>query len=170
MKEILMQLITQKRDEMEAIGQLLVSETTEFTGMMRWVVTILACLNEVPIDSHHVQPEGSIRTGLTGRRPLMDYHRVVLRVPKEKPVQYIERQLRSASRRRAHEVRSHWRTYVQPVTCRRDDHEWTYDYEEGYRLCGKCMSFSRLIREHIRGDASLGWVRHDYVVKPSKQF
>jgi hypothetical protein len=137
--------------------------------MMRWVVTILACLNEVPIDSHHIQPEGTIRTGLTGRRPLMDYHRIVLRVPKEKPVQYVERQLRTATRRRAHEVRSHWRTYLHEQRCPRDEHQWTYDYDEGYRLCGICMAYGRLIHEHVRGDPSLGWVRKDYVVKPTKQ-
>jgi len=154
----------------DTIASLMVQETTEFTGMMRWIVTVLACLNEVPIDSHHVQPAGTIRTGLTGRRAKMDYHRLVLRVPKEKPVQYIERQFRTATRRRAHEVMQHWRNYLHhDVQCRRDEHEWTYDYDEGYRLCGKCMAYSRLIPEHIRGDPSLGWVRKDYVVKPSKQ-
>ena len=153
----------------DTIASILVTETTEFTGMMRWIVIILACLNEVPIDAHHVQPIGQIRTGLTGRRPLMDYHRIVLRVPKEKPVQYIERQLRTSSRRRAHEVRSHWRTYLHAERCPREDHQWEYDYDEGYRLCGICMAFGRLIHEHIRGDISLGWVNKQYVIKPSKQ-
>jgi hypothetical protein len=153
----------------ELIAELLVTETTEFTGMMRWIVTILACLNEVPIDTHHVKPQGTIRTGLTGRRPLMDYHRVVLRVPKEKPVQYIERQLRTSSRRRAHDVMAHWRTYVHDQSCPRDEHDWEYDYDEGYRLCGKCMSFSRRIHEHVRGDPRLGWVHKHYVVKPAHQ-
>jgi hypothetical protein len=171
MRGILETLLGSDRDEVvsDTIAHLLVSETTEFTGMMRWIVTILACLNEVPVDSHHVQPEGTIRTGLTGRRPLMDYHRIVLRVPKEKPVQYIERQLRTAARRRAHFVRSHWRTYLHEQHCPRDEHQWTYDYDEGYRLCGICMAYGRLIHEHQRGDASLGWVRADYIVRPAKQ-
>lgn len=153
----------------DTIASLMVNETTEFTGMMRWTAIVLACLNEVPIDTQHVQPKGTVRTGLTGRRPMMDYHRVVLRLPKEKPIQYIERQLRSGSRRRAHEVRSHWRTYLHAEHCPRDEHKWEYDYDEGYRLCGICMAFGRLIHEHIRGDPSLGWVRKDYVVKPTKQ-
>jgi hypothetical protein len=169
MQGIIGTLLSPGREEVvsDTIAHLLVQETTEFTGMMRWVVTILACLNEVPIDSHHVQPEGTVRTGLTGRRPLMDYHRIVLRVPKEKPVQYIERQLRVGTKRRAHEVRSHWRTYLHAEHCLRDEHPWEYDYAEGYRLCGKCMAYGRLIHEHVRGDPSLGWVRKDYVVKPS---
>jgi hypothetical protein len=171
MREIIGTLVSSGREELvsDTIAHLMVQETTEFTGMMRWIVTILACLNEVPIDSHHVQPEGTIRTGLTGRRPMMDYHRIVLRVPKEKPVQYIERQLRAGTRRRAHEVRSHWRTYLHESRCPRDEHQWEYDYDEGYRLCGIFMAFGRLIHEHIRGDVSLGWVSKTYVVKPTKQ-
>jgi hypothetical protein len=171
MKSILEMLVPQAGIEAvsDTIATLMVQETTEFTGMMRWIVIILACLNEVPIDAHHVEPTGTIRTGLTGRRPMMDYHRIVLRVPKEKPIQYIERQLRTSSRRRAHEVRSHWRTYLHAERCPRDEHQWEYDYDEGYRLCGICMAFGRLIHEHIRGDPSLGWVRKDYVVKPTKQ-
>jgi hypothetical protein len=171
MRAIIEQLIPQAGLEATSatIAKLLVQETTEFTGMMRWIVIILACLNEVPIDAHRVEPTGTIRTGLTGRRPMMDYHRIVLRVPKEKPVQYIERLLRTSSRRRAHEVRSHWRTYLHAERCPRDEHQWEYDYSEGYRLCGICMAFGRLIHEHVRGDPSLGWVRKEYVVKPTKQ-
>jgi hypothetical protein len=172
MEQIIMTLVssTNTRTVEDTITSLLVSETTEFTGMMRWVVIILACINEVPIDTQHVQPRGNIRTSLTGRRPLMDYHRIVLRVPKEKPIQYIERQLRVGTRRRAHEVMSHWRTYVHADSaCPRDEHDWTYDEEHGYALCGICMAYRRRIPEHIRGDPSLGWVRKDYVVKPSKQ-
>jgi hypothetical protein len=171
MREIVQTLMEPGREMAvsDTIASLMVTEATEFTGMMRWIAIILACLNEVPIDAHHVQPEGTIRTGLTGRRPKMDYHRIVLRVPKEKPVQFIERQLRGGTRRRAHEVRSHWRTYLHAERCPRDEHQWEYDYDEGYRLCGICMAFGRLIHEHVRGDPSLGWVRKHYVVKPTKQ-
>lgn len=158
-----------EKDAAETISQLMLSETTEFTGMMRWIVVVLAMLNEVPISTQHMEPQGSIRTGLTGRRPYMDYHKVTLRVPKTRPVQYIERQFRQAARRRAHEVRAHWRTYLHEVRCKPDEHEWEYDHNEGYRLCGKCMAYGRLIHEHVRGDPSLGWVNKQYVVKRERQ-
>ena len=145
-------------------------EMVEFSGMMRWVVCVLAMLNEVPIRTDLIKPMHTMRAGLTRRVPAFDYHRVTLRLPKTKPVPWIERHLSNVERKhKAHEVMQHWRTYVKEGACPRDTHEWEYDYNEGYRLCGKCMSFSRLIHEHVRGDPSLGWVRKEYLVKPVRQ-
>jgi len=154
----------------QTIVSLLVNEAIEFTGMMRWIATVLACLNEVPVTTRLVQPTHTMRAGLTRRVPAFDYHRVTLRLPKTRPVPFIERHLSNIERHhKAHEVRSHWRTYLHERHCGTEDHQWEYDTDHGYRLCGKCMSFSRLIHEHVRGDPSLGWVRKDYVVKPTKQ-
>jgi hypothetical protein len=153
----------------KTMADVMAKETAEFTGMMRWVVTVLTMLNEVPMHAEHVQPAGTIRTGLTARRKMVDYHRVTIRLPKTDPVAYIERHFRHTSRHRAHEVRSHWRTYVKDnKTCKPDDHDWTYDHEEGFRLCGICFAFGRRIPEHIRGDATLGWVNKQYVIKSTQ--
>ena len=155
--------------ERETIKAMMNREITEFTGTLRWVVCVLGMLNEVPLDVRHVKPDGQIRVGLTGRRPMLDYHRLTLRLPKTKPLQFIERKFRQATRRRAHEVRAHWRTYVHEVHCKSDEHQWEYDYDNGYRLCGVCNAYGRLIHEHVRGDPSLGWVDKEYVVKREKQ-
>lgn len=161
--------LAKSKDSVMEMAKLVLHEVGEFSGMGRWVVTVLAMLNEVPIDAHRVEPKGHVRTGLTNRRPRMDYHKVVLRLPKTEPIRYIERHFRTASRRRAHEVRAHWRTYLDEIHCKPNEHDWQYDHDEGWRVCGKCTAFGRLIHEHIRGDASLGWVRHDYVIKPAKE-
>lgn len=168
MREILAAVTRGQDNEVygeKVAADLLLQETIEFTGMCRWIVTVLAFLNEVPISTQTIHPKGHIRTGLVGRRPLMDYHKVTLLVPKTKPIQFIERKFRTAARRRAHDVRAHWRTYLHDQHCNREEHAWEYDHDEGYRLCGKCMAFGRLIREHVRGDPKLGWVRKDYVIK-----
>ena len=145
-------------------------EIIEFTGMMRWIVCVLAMLNEVPTRSDLIKPQHSMRAGLTRRVPAFDYHRITLKLPKTKPVPWIERHLSNVERKRkAHKVRQFWRTYLHEGACPRDTHNWEYDYKEGYRLCGRCMSFSRLIHEHVRGDPSLGWVNKDYVIKPNRQ-
>jgi len=151
----------------ETFGRMVLAELAEFGGFVRWVVTVLAMLNEIPVRNEHMQPQGQMRIGLTGRRRYLDYHRLTLRLPKSKPLQYIERKLRNVdrARHRAHEVRSHWRTYLVAQPCSRDTHDWEYDYQEGYRLCGKCMSFSTLVKEHVRGDPNLGWVKKEYVIK-----
>lgn len=156
---------------MKRISKTVSSEIAEFTGMMRWLVTVLAMMNEVPTRTDYVMPSHQVRAGLTKRLPAFDYHRVTLRLPKSKakPVPYLERYLSNVERKhRAHEVRAHWRTYLSEHPCPRDQHEWVDDIENGYRLC-KCMSFSRLIHEHVRGDPNLGWVHQEYVIKRAKQ-
>ena len=151
------------------MSKMFTAEISEFSGMARWLVTVLAMLNEVPIRSHYVLPTHSIKIGFE-KKPALDFHRLTLRVPKIRPVVFVERKLSNVERKhKAHEVMQHWRTYLVDNPCGYEQHQWEYDYDEGYRLCGKCMSFSRLIHEHVRGDPNLGWVRKDYVIKPSRQ-
>lgn len=152
------------------LARLINGEITEFSGMMRWIVCVLAMLNEIPVTSELIKPMHTMRAGLTLRLPAFDYHRLTLRLPKTKPIPWIQRHLSNVERKhKAHEVREHWRTYLAANPCKREEHQWEYDYNEGYRLCGKCMSFSRLIHEHVRGDPNLGWVRKEYLIKPTKQ-
>lgn len=151
---------------MEKMSTAMTNEIAEFAGMMRWVVTVLAMLNEVPTRSEYRKPQHAVRAGLTRRLPAFDYHRITLQLPKTKPIPYLERHLANVERKhRAHMVREHWRTYLVEKPCGREEHAWEYDYENGYRLCGKCLSQSSLIHEHKRGDESLGWVHHEYSVK-----
>jgi hypothetical protein len=151
---------------MQKTSQMMDTEIAEFCGMMRWIVTVLAMLNEVPSRAEHIQPSHMVRAGLTKRLPAFDYHRITLRLPKTKPVPYLERHLANVERKhRAHMVREHWRTYLSERPCAREEHAWEYDYENGYRLCAKCLSGSRLIHEHKRGDESLGWIHHEYTIK-----
>lgn len=159
-----------KTDEQrQNVASIIGHEIGEFTGLVRWIVVVLAMLNEVPISTNLRQREGKMRVGLTNYRKFLDYHRVSLTVPKTKPLQEIERHFRIATRRRAHEVRAHWRTYLHEQHCAVDEHQWIYDHEHGYRLCEKCEAYSRFIVEHVRGDPSLGWVNKQYVVKRDKQ-
>jgi len=158
-----------KKRLMERLSEMMSSEITEFSGTMRWVITLLAMLNEVPTRADYVQPSHQIRVGLTSRRPAFDYHKVSLKLPKTKPVPYLERHLRNIERRhRAHQVRGFWRHYYNEHRCKNDEHEWEWDTDNGYGLCGKCMSFTTWVREHVRGDPTLGWVRHDYVISKQK--
>lgn len=154
------------REVMSRLSQAVSNEIAEFAGMMRWIVTVLGMLNEVPTRSEYVQPSHAIKAGLTRRLPAFDFHRITLKLPKTKPVPYLERTLSNVERKhRAHMVREFWRTYLEDNPCPRGEHEWNYDYENDYRLCGKCMSFGRLIHEHKRGDESLGWIHHEYTIK-----
>jgi hypothetical protein len=151
---------------LETITNLMLQETIEFTGMMRWIVLVLAALNEVPIETRRIEPKGQMRVGLTGKRRYLDYHRVTLRVPKTKPLQFIEKKLRNSTRRhRAHEVIAHWRKYDDESNNCAGEHDLQFDYDEGFAVCSRCRVYLRYIREHVRGDPSLGWIRKEYVIK-----
>ena len=156
---------------MPAFSKMISNEITEFSGMMRWLVCVLAMLNEVPTRSEYVMPSHTMRWGLIKRGKAFDYHRLTLRLPKTKPVPYLERKLSNVERKhKAHKVRQFWRTYLHADhQCKPEEHAWEYDDEHGYALCGRCFAYRRRIPEHVRGDPSLGWVHKDYVIKPSKQ-
>lgn len=141
----------------------------ENTGLLRWVITVLAMLNEVPTRSTQVQPRGSRLMGHS-IKGYLDYHRVSLQLPKTKPLSFVQRSIDHAQalHHRAHMVREHWRTYVTERACKPADHDWEYDHPNGYRLCCKCESYGRLIHEHKRGDESLGWVKKEYVLEAGK--
>lgn len=154
------------RSEIEAAQEAVLANANESVALLRWTVTVLAMLNEIPVRNDHVQPNGQHRARLNTSRPLMDFHRLTLKLPKTRQQAYVERKLNHLSwRNRAHEVLSHWRTYPKPNMCAA--HQWLYDHQNGYRLCETCEAFGRLIPEHVRGDPKLGWVRKDYVVKPA---
>ena len=149
--------------------KLVLTELQEFTGQIRWIVTMLAMLNQVPVHADLVARSHQMRIGHFKKHQFVDYHKITLRLPKTNPVPYIERHIHGSPERRhrAHEVRAHWRTYLHAEHCGPEEHAWHYDYDNGYRLCGKCMAYSRLIHEHVRGNQELGWVRKDYVLKPA---
>ena len=159
------------RNIMEPMSEMITSEITEFSGMMRWLVIVLAMLNEVPTRANFIQPMHTMRAGLTRRVPAFEFHRLTLRLPKTKAIPYLDRKLRNVERKHmAHKVRQHWRTYLHvEQACLPDEHAWEYDEEHGYALCGKCMGFRRRVPEHVRGDPSLGWVHKEYLIKPAKQ-
>jgi hypothetical protein len=163
--------IDRRGDGHEKIASMVVAELQEFTGTIRWLVTVLAMLNEVPVSTEKVERTSYMRSGRLGKSRMLDYHKVSIRLPKTNPLTYYERKLSHAeiTRRRAHEVRTHWRTYLHEKRCGYEEHAWEYDHEHGYRLCGKCEAYGRLIHEHIRGDVNLGWVRKDYVIKSAQE-
>jgi len=107
---------------------------------LRKALTLLAAINDVPIGVRHVEPSrGFIAQGRY--RKFLDHNVITVTLPKGRDPQKVARQIIAKARRRAHQVRGHWRR------------DWRH---EGLRIW---------IKEHQRGDASLGFVTHDYRVE-----
>lgn len=100
----------------------------------------LALINEGPIALTSNRPPGK-HLGPRGPRPYFETHNVTITVPARtrNVVDYAARKIVSGIKHRRHEVRGHWRCI-----------------SEGRRIW---------IREHMRGDASIGYVRTNYHIE-----
>jgi hypothetical protein len=115
----------------------------ELRGELRYVWALLASINDLPVG---IAPVTRSR-GFIARRnyqKFMGYSTITLNLPKRMTEKRLARILVSISRRRAHEVRGH------------------------FKRVGK-DKVRKWIKEHVRGDASLGWVTHNYLVKHEQQ-
>jgi hypothetical protein len=107
-------------------------------GSLRYLWSILSAINDIPTEVQHVTAsKGFVARGRY--RKFCDHSVITLNVP-HKEYQKVAKKAVAGLHRRAHMVRGHWRR----------------DYRHpGGRFW---------IKEHQRGDASLGFVLHDYKV------
>lgn len=131
---------------LDLMAQLLVEAVREHSGDMRFLVTLLAFMNEVPILLNTVEPKGSFTAG--GKMQSFFTHRTVeVNIPakhrKQRRSQIAKIMAKAVkNHKRAHRVRAHVRRY--------------------YR--GGMLYKQSAVKAHVRGNAALGWVHQDYEV------
>lgn len=107
-------------------------------GFARFYLTVLALINQSFTRTVYRPSQGAILYR-SKRLPYLGYNDITIEVPNKRTiVRYVRKFLDIMIRKRAHKVRGHWR-----------------HYKTGERVW---------IDEHQRGDASLGYVQHDYEV------
>lgn len=107
---------------------------------LRYLWALLAAINDVPTEYEIVRPSrGYVSQGRY--KKYMEHTIIHLKVPHKVPLKTLAAKTLAIARRRAHQVRGHWR--------------------RNYRKPGERI----WIKEHQRGDASLGFVLHDYSVE-----
>lgn len=122
--------------------------------------TLLATINDLPVTITHVAPSrGYISKG--SYKKFLKHSVVHLTVPESRWIK-VATKLAVMVRKRAHQVRGHWRTDWRHPPSPRCDHLWAAT--DGTLVCQRCEGRSLWITEHQRGDASLGFVTHDYEV------
>jgi hypothetical protein len=155
-------LVSGGRTEKELQGVLIDVYPAIIRSWMNFVI-LLATIDELPVISRDVKPSrGYFARGK--HRDFFEHRTVRLSIPVERATKKLANHLLMPSRRKRHEVRGHWRRLTEdsPVACRRLDHDWFIDGP--HRLCLKCGSEGKFIADHERGDATLGYVLHDYRV------
>lgn len=131
-------------------------------GMLRYVMAVLATINDVPVRETKIRQS----KGFFARsryRKFLDHSVISLTVPQDR-YRALARKVVAAARRRAHQVRGHWRMDWRFPGARDCSHQWTQQPEKTWQRCSLCGAHRMWIHEHQRGDASLGLVTHDYEV------
>jgi hypothetical protein len=126
----------------EQIIKVISDAVYEGRGDMRWLVSMLTMLNHVPTEYEHVETRGQYHSRLRNISYL-NYSVVKITAGATKVVKILDGLVkRTAMRHREHDVRGH------------------------NRVLHKGTSFEKTtwVREHKRGDPSLGKVIHDYQV------
>jgi hypothetical protein len=137
----------------------------EFAGELRYALALLAAINDVPIGIKHV--EASKGYMARGRyRKYLDHSVISIVLPKGRDPRKVAMQVVEHSRRRAHQVRGHWREDFRFPLSSQCTHDFHDDAEDAsHQVCKHCHGRKIWITEHQRGDASLGFVQHSYRVK-----
>lgn len=120
----------------------------EQKGDARFLVTLLAVINHTPIEYKEVQARGSHQVRFRNV-PFLDHSVIKIHAGRKNVVYLIDKTLKKAyqahARHRAHEVRGHHRVLHKGLPNERTT--W--------------------VKEHTRGDASLGWVKQTWSVQLS---
>jgi hypothetical protein len=141
-------------------------DANERSGVLKYLICLLGAINETPTTTKRIMGrKGSMSVGMHNLK-FMEHHRIGLSLPKHMQiVKYAEKLMTASAHRKRHEVRGHWRVIEKgirlPYPC---NHEATM-VENGVGICTRCTRMIRWIEHHERGDASLGWVTHEYAVK-----
>lgn len=138
----------------------------EWSGILRRVWALLATIDHLPVTYGAVrQSKGFLARGRI--RKFYDHTTITLRIPERKDTRVIARSAIAHAHHKRHEVRGHWRNHYQfPPSPKCNPHLWEpLDDDADVIACAHCGGRQFYIHKHERGDASLGYVWHDYELK-----
>jgi hypothetical protein len=135
----------------------------ECTSDLRYLWAFLATINDVPVTTTFVkQDRGYVSRGRY--RKFCDHTVIRLTVPAAR-WRRLAAQTIAIARRRAHQVRGFWRKDWRRPLSPLCEHQFDADG----MTCTACQGHRIWVHEHQRGDASLGFVTHDYVVEHGQE-
>lgn len=131
----------------------------EFMGELRRAFALLSTINDIPVTVKQVMPsKGYVARGQY--RKFLSHSVITLSVPHAEIRKHVKRVL-GLLRRRAHEVRGHYREDWRNPPSKSCEHVWVPGVHQQVS-CVNCNGRKLWIPHHERGDASLGFVTHGY--------
>lgn len=138
----------------------------EFGGVLRYVLSFLATLNNVPKVETQVRPQKGYLGGGQIRKYL-DYTTLTLRLPQRTTTVNLAKRLIAASRLGWHEVRPHWRIQKDGAC---QFHIWSERDQSGHSTCKHCDAKRVwIVLPHGRGDPMISVRTHKYLVTHPKE-
>lgn len=139
-----------KDDGVKSISRELIEDSLlEQRGIARFLISLLAAINDVPMLYRDVEARAGHRTKRANKVQYLSHSVVSIKAPKTKPLDWFVKKLDAAhGRKRRHEVRGHWRRMIDRKTKAAIGRTW--------------------IEPHMRGDASLGFVTRTFIVEPNR--
>jgi hypothetical protein len=126
----------------------------------REVWAFLSTVNDLPTKIEEVTPsKGWMARG--NYRKFLQHSIITLTVPQSRWPK-LSTAVTALLRRRAHQVRGHWRRDWRHPGVPSCEHTW--QASETALHCRRCGAVSLWVHEHQRGDASIGFVTHDYAI------
>lgn len=150
----------------EQIDKLMMIEVREEAGHLRWLMTMLAAINNLPKDVRPVHTKVKQKVGMH-ILPYFQHHTITLKLPRDNRVvwarELLERCVSNAPRA-WHRVSGYWRIVERgkalPTGCR---HLPTM-VENGLGMCERCQLVIRWIKDHERGDPTIGIVNQCRII------
>jgi hypothetical protein len=144
----------------------------EFSGDVRYALTLLATLNDIPKVQTQVRPAKSYLGGGQIRKYL-DHTTLRLTLPVRGTTLTLAKRLIAASRKGWHEVRPHWRInhpHLGDKFCaNRQDHVWLEADERGHANCKQCDARRVwIVLPTGRGDPTISVRTHKYALHHSE--
>jgi hypothetical protein len=134
------------------------------TGTLRVLWSLLAAINDTPMGVRHVTPAKGRMVGGSYKR-FSEHSVIALNIPKRTTMIQLAKRILRTTRRRAHMVRGHWRRDWRFPLSPLCEHHFEPVPDTHLNRCTRCLGRKMWITEHQTGDASLGFVLHDYKVQ-----
>jgi hypothetical protein len=131
------------------------------TGVLTRIWAFLATINDIPVLARQFSQARGFMARAQYRR-FLDHKILTLQVPQKVDYKKLARSVVAHSKRRAHQVRGHWRKDWRHPPNPLCDHQ--FETIDDIVRCKLCQGQRFFIREHLRGDATVGLVTHDYNV------
>lgn len=153
--------VTRLEGDTKGTARIILKSLAESRGDVRFLCTALALINDVPVEFTPSRRPGKFFT-MRGPKPFLNSTIVNISIPTKRRLKEVDRMLRHKEHeihKRRHAVRGHWRTSDHRV-----NEKWIWRWSEKHRS----YRWSIWIPNHFRGNADLGWVKHEYHVQKAR--